>query len=121
MPDPQARKQKVSAAWTVLGATAFLALLIGVGSALSEAQDDRAAAPLLLAVMALGLIAATLVRLRPRFMSFIAAALAALQTVVMIVMLVQGIGTPEIVVFIHVLLVSGWAAAAWMFWGTTRE
>lgn len=113
---PQPANQRPVVAWTVLGATAFLCLLIGLGSALSDAPADRAAAPLLLSVFLIGLMATVVARFRLRAMPMIAAALAAVQAVALIVMLVRGTGNPLIVGFIHTLLIAGWTLAAFMFW-----
>lgn len=117
----QRAKQRSTVAWTVLGATAFLCLLIGLGSALSDAPADRAAAPLLLSVFLIGLMVTIAARFRLPAMPVIAAGLAAVQAVALIVMLLRGIGNPVIVGLIHALLVTGWTLAAFMFWRSTHE
>lgn len=102
--------------WTVFGATAFLCLLIGLGSILSHAPADRAGGSLFLTVLLIGLLATIGARFRLRTMPVIAAVLAAVQAVVLIFMLLRGIGNPLIVGSIHTLLIAGWTLAAFMFW-----
>lgn len=111
----------IERAWGAAAATTILVAFVAAGALFSDAPGDRAGGARFAVLLALGLLAAMLARLRRRSMIWILFGMSLGQIAVAGLLLAQGIGAPRVVAALTVIFATGWAAAASLMLAADRQ